>query len=392
MNCETLLELIDRGEDSKIQFKVNFSHINALAAEIAAFSNSDGGHILVGVENGGNIKGLSKEDVKHLNQWISNACSQKILPPVQVFTENIICDGKRVLVINVLRGINKPYVVNKTEYWIKIGSDKRRASREELIRLFQASGSLYADELPVLNSTINDIKLHAFNEFCKEYYRNDYYAVTLTQETLLRNLKLLTNHNVSLAGLLFFGHNPQQFKSQFMIKAVAYAGNEIGGTKYLDSEDILGTIPNQFKDAMGFLKRNLKKTQKEQDFNSIGIIEIPEIALQEIIVNALIHRDYFINSTVRIFIFDDRVEIISPGKLPDQVSIENIKEGIQIARNPLLLSLTSKFATIGKIPYRGIGSGILRTIQECREAHIAEPIFEENKTPEFFKVTLLRNN
>ncbi|MDI6600581.1 MAG: ATP-binding protein [Thermoanaerobacteraceae bacterium] len=136
---------------------------------------------------------------------------------------------------------------------------------------------------------------------------------------------------------------------------------------------------------MGFIKRNLRKIQRD-NFNLPSIWEVPEIALEEAVVNALVNRDYFINSSVRVFIFKDWIEIISPGKLPNTTNIENIKQGIQIARNPILLSFVPKL----KIPYRGIGSGIRRMIIECKKAGISEPEFIEDRVKEEFKVIFYR--
>ena len=145
-------------------------------------------------------------------------------------------------------------------------------------------------------------------------------------------------------------------------------------------------FPLIYRDSMAFLKRNLRKEQKGQSFNLTGLLEIPEIAIEEAIVNALVHRDYFIDSSIRIFVFDNRVEIVSPGRLPNSVTTENIRLGIQMVRNPILLSFVNKL----KIPYRGIGSGIIRMIQECKNAGIDEPEFIEDLMTEQFKVIFSR--
>ena len=132
--------------------------------------------------------------------------------------------------------------------------------------------------------------------------------------------------------------------------------------------------------------RNLRKRQNGQNFNFPGVMEIPQIALEEAVVNALVHRDYLINSSIRVFIFDNRVEIISPGKLPNTATIETIKVGIQIVRNPILVSFVPKL----ELPYRGLGSGIPRMIEECRKAKLPEPEFIEDKITETFKVVFYR--
>jgi len=387
-----LVEIISRGEDSKTQFKRQFNSIDALAVEIAAMLNSDGGQIFVGVSDSGEIIGV--EDVRKLNQWISNACSQKMEPPASVITENLRINDKLVIVISVPLGTDKPYAVNKTEFWIKaclersrsIRADKRRATREELRRLMQASGSFYADEMPLAHTNLDDFDRFRFKYFYKQQYGQEIKHLDTSTERILSNLKLLKSPHLTLAGLLLFGKEPQRIRPQFMVKAVTFIGNSLGGTEYLDSEDINSTLSEQFKNAMGFLKRNLRKRQNGQNFNFPGVMEIPQIALEEAVVNALVHRDYLINSSVRVFIFDNRVEIISPGKLPNTATIETIKVGIQIVRNPILVSFVPKL----EIPYRGLGSGIPRMIEECSKAKLPEPEFIEDKITETFKVVFYR--
>jgi len=384
MDCQELLQTIKKGEDSKTQFKATIDSIDGLAAEIAAFANTEGGMIIIGVSDSGEIVGV--DNINKLNQMISNAASSKLEPPISVITENIICNDRLVVIISVPRGENKPYAANRTDYWIKVGADKRRATREELRRLMQASGNIYTDEMVLPATSINDIDMFVFKEFYEREYGFSIDESGLPLKTILTNLKLIKGENLTLAGLMLFGKKPERIRPQFIIKAVAFYGTDVSTKQYLDSENIEGTILKQYENAMGFLRRNLRKVQRGQDFNSVGLWEIPEIALQEAVVNALVHRDYFIDSSIRIFIFDDRVEIISPGKLPNTVTVDNIKQGIQIARNPILLSFVPKL----RIPYRGIGSGIKRMIAECKSAGIKEPDFIEDVNLQEFKVIFYR--
>jgi predicted HTH transcriptional regulator len=136
-------------------------------------------------------------------------------------------------------------------------------------------------------------------------------------------------------------------------------GNSIGGNEYRDSIDILGTIPELFHEGMLFFKRNLKHLQAGQSFNSVGKMEISEIALEELLQNALLHRDYTKNAPIRLMIFDDRIEIVSPGCLPNSLTVENIKMGNAVVRNNLLVSYASKL-----MRYRGFGSGIVRSLEQ----------------------------
>jgi len=384
MTVNELYKVIDRGEDSKTQFKQQFNSIDALAVELSAMLNSEGGMLIVGVNDSGEIIGV--KDVRKLNQWISNACSQKIEPPASVITENLVIDDKLVVVIKIPLGTDKPYAVNKTSFWIKVGADKRRATREELRRLMQSSGSFYADEIAITNTSLDDLDLFRFRYFYREQYEQEIENLDSSTQRILSNLKLFKSSNLTLAGLLLFGKDTQRIRPQFVVKAVAFIGNSIAGTEYLDSEDIGSTLPEQYKNTMGFLKRNLRKRQNGQNFNIPGIIEIPQVALEEAVVNALVHRDYLINSSIRVFIFDNRVEIISPGKLPDSATVDNIKLGIQIVRNPVLVSFVTKLG----LPYRGLGSGIPRILQECRQAGLPEPELIEDKIAETFQVVFSR--
>ena len=386
MTVKELRELVNQGEDSTTQLKRQFNSVGAVASEIAAMLNSEGGKIIVGVSDQGEIVGV--ERLRELNQWISNACSQKIEPPASVITELLTVDEKRVMVIRVALGANKPYAVDKTAFWVKVGADKRRATREELRRLMQASGVSYADEMPLAGTRLDDLDQFRFRLFCEQQYGSaaDSLNLNLNLDRILSNLKLMKDLNLTFAGLLLFGNEPQRVRPQFVVKAVAFDGNSPTGTAYLDSEDMGYTLSEQFKNTMGFLGRNLHKLQNGQNFNSTGIWEVPKVALEEAVANALIHRDYLISSSIRVFIFDDRVEIISPGHLPDTATIESIKAGIQIVRNPILASFAPKLG----FPYRGLGTGVPRMIEECRNSNLPEPQLIEDKTGEVFRVVFHR--
>ena len=175
---------------------------------------------------------------------------------------------------------------------------------------------------------------------------------------LLRNLNLARDGIPNLAGLLLFGNAPHVFKPAFVIKAVAFPGTVPHDSHYLDSEDIEGTLPEQYRHGMAFIKRNLHHVQGNQGFNSPGQLEVPEEVFEELLVNALVHREYFISAAVRLLIFADRIEIISPGHLPNHLDIEQIRFGLSNLRNPALAS-----HAFHMLPYRGLGSGIPRVTE-----------------------------
>lgn len=358
MKKSEILKRIEHGEDSQYQFKENFTNSEQVAAEMVAFSNSRGGYLLVGISDDGKVKGLSKEDIHRLNQLISNTATVNVSPPITPLTEIVEIEDKKVLVVEVKQGINKPYCTNKNIFYTKVGADKRKISREELLRLFQDSGHLSADEMLIFDSTIDQLNLDKFKKFFEKNYEQSIQETGLPLEKLLQNLNLFKDGHLNLAGLLLFGEHPQQFKPIFLIKAVSFFGNDIAGTEYRNSEDITGDMENLYKDGIGFLLRSLDKVQDGQNFNSLGILEVSRIALEEVLQNALIHRSYFKNAPIRLLVFDNRVEIISPGKLPNGLTIENIKYGNTVARNHIIASFASKL-----LPYRGLGTGIQRAIK-----------------------------
>ena len=380
MEVALILERIELGEDSTTQFKENISNNTSLAEEIVAFSNASGGLIIVGIKDNGEIIGLSSNDIRRLNNMISNVSSEQVKPPVNPLTQTIKVFDKILMLIDIKQGINKPYCTNSGSYITKTGADKRRISQEELQRLFQESQKFHADELIVYGSKIDDIDSKAINNYYTEKYGEEIGSHDIDKNKILENLYLAKDGNLTLAGLLLFGRNPQIRKPMFIMKAVSFVGNELSGTLYRDSEDIKGNITDLFKGGMSFVTRNLHKIQREKDFNSVGDLEIPKIVLEELLVNAIIHRDYFIEASINLFIFDNRIEIISPGRLPNNLNVENIKHGISIIRNPIITSFASNL-----LPYRGIGSGILRAIKNYKQIE-----FINDMESERFKVIIYR--
>jgi ATP-dependent DNA helicase RecG len=358
MDTLTLLETLAKGEDTHTQFKENIHNPEQLAQEMIAFSNSLGGTIIIGVSDKGEIKGLVDEDIRRLNQTIANTSSENVKPPIFPKTEIIAIEDRKVLLVHIPYGVNKPYCTNKGVYYTKSGSDKRKVSQDELRRLFQESGKLYAEEMIFKNATGRDIDLEMFKEFHEKKYGVPFEGDEKSLSQVLENLNLASDGFPNLAGLFLFGKNPMKFIPLSQVIAVSFVGNDLGGGEYRDSENIEGNLKKLYTAGLAFLKRNLKKIQNGQDFNSTGILEIPQPVLEELLINALIHRDFFISSNIRLLIFDNRIEIISPGKLPNNLTVEKIKRGVSIKRNQTLASFAFDL-----IPYRGIGSGILRALR-----------------------------
>ena len=364
METIELIELLSRGEDSHTQFKQaqDIRNATSLAAEMVAFANAEGGRILIGVDDLGSIVGITQDDIRRLNNLVSNVASENVRPPINPITENVNTEKGLVMVVTIREGLSKPYADNQGIFWMKSGANKRPVtSREEIQRMMQRAGLVHADEVPVEGTTLDSLDDDHFNGFFqKQYGRSVKQALEdsgLTMARLLNNLGLAKDETLNLAGLILFGRDPQRHRPAFVVKAVSFVGNDPAGVKYRDSEDIGGCLRDMHTRTMSFITRNLRRLQGDKDFNTEGDLEIPAVAIEELVVNMLLHRDYFISAPWRIMIFDDRIELISPGALPNNLTIENIRNGVSVIRNPLIASFATK-----ELPYRGIGTGILRAL------------------------------
>lgn len=365
MNSLELLDLISTGETSKVQFKEELPNRESISREIVAMSNSIGGVILIGVKDvTGEIIGLNSKQIEEYDRVVSEV-ADNLKPPVYIKTEVVKIEqdveSSNVLIVHIQEGINKPYKTSKGEIYVKQGSNKRLLTdNAEIMRLFQHSGNLLADEMVVHGTSIDDIDEKRFSDYFKIEFENTFEEKGLTLEQALKAKRVLRNNQLTLAGLLFFGKAPQSIKPAFTIKAVSYFGNDIEGNQYRSKpKDFTGTIPELFEKGIDFFNNNLHFIQSGESFNSPGKLEISRIALEELLQNALVHRDYFKNSPIRLLIYDNRIEIISPGKLPNSLTIEDIKYGNPVIRNNQLV-----FFSIHTLPFSGLGSGIKRALTE----------------------------
>lgn len=368
MDALELLDLIQMGESSEVQFKVRVNNANSIGAEMVAFSNTKGGLIIIGVDDKtGQINGLSFEETQYTNELLANAASNNVKAPIYIYTETVRVDEQNVIVAHIAEGTSKPHMDNNGIIWVKNGSDKRKViAKEEIARLLQSSGNLFADETIVNGTTINDIDEEFFQEFIVEKTKKSIEELGQSTASLLSNLGMLKKSEISLGGLLLFGKNPQQFRPTFTVQCISIVGNDISTNEFRDKEDpFTGNLKELYDKTLSFITRNLKKIQKKDGFNSPSELEIPIETIEELLVNALIHRDYFISSSIKVFIFDDRIEIISPGKLPNTLTIDNIKIGTSIPRNPILFT-NARYI----LPFVGVGSGIPRALENSPDLEL----------------------
>ncbi len=371
MNKTDLQALIDNGEDSGVEFKRDDVANYDLAKELVALLNLDGGTILLGVENDGSIAGTTRES---LEEWVAQLCRVKIDPPVIPFlswVRNAEPD-RDVLAVRVTIGPDKPYArIHNTRktYFLRVGTTSHEASRDELERMFQASGRLHYGLKPVPGA--------GFDAFDQRRLR-DYFTRVLGGaapaedhpegwETLLRNVDLMTvsagQQVATIDGLLLFGRIPRRFLPQSGVRALCFPGVEPGYATRAD-EDLRGPmvplgVPSDIvesglvEQAWDFVRRNTTPIARLYDTRRIDRWEYPESVVREAVVNALVHRDYSIAGTdITLAIFSDRLEIVSPGRLPNTVTTDGMRAGARYARNQTLVNIMRDY---GYADARGMG-------------------------------------
>ncbi|EES69325.1 RNA-binding domain-containing protein [Bacteroides thetaiotaomicron] len=407
MNEIDIIQQIKSGEVSKVQFKERLLDNYDIGCELVAFSNARGGTLVIGVKDKtGSINSLSYQEVQETTNTLTNIASENVVPAIIVEVETIPVDDGSLVLAHIKEGLNKPYHDNRGIVWVKNGADKRKVfDNAELAEMMTDCGSFSPDEAGVRDATIKDldentIKTFLSNKFEKVLVRKGLVGDALREasldtvssaiasghdgEKLLRNLRFIRpDGKITVAAMLLFGKYTQRWLPVMTAKCICFVGNNLGGTQFRDKvndADIEGNLLHQFESIMDFFTRNLRHIQVGDEFNSQGVLEIPYISLVEFTVNALVHRSLNAKAPIRIFIFDDRVEIHSPGTLPNGLNVDDIVVGTSMPRNMFLFT-----NAIHLLPYTGAGSGMLRALSEGMKVS-----FTNNDRTNEFVITINR--
>ncbi len=408
MTTEDILKLRDQGEVSTVQFKERLMNNYDIGCELVAFSNSRGGQLIVGINDvSGKINPLSFSEVQEVTNLLGNIASENVVPNILLDIDTVPIEEGSVVIATIKEGLNKPYHDNKGIVWVKNGADKRKVfDNTELAEMMSDCGSFMPDEAAINHASIHDlnektIKTFLYNKFetvlKKKGMTGDLFLQASLDEVcgaiaqghdkvkLLRNLHfILPDGRLTVAAILLFAKYTQRWLPVMTAKCISFVGNFIGGTQFRDKvndTDMEGNLLHQFETIMSFFTRNLKTIQVKKEFNSIGQLEIPYTCLVELVVNALVHRSLNWKAPIRIFIFDNRVEIHSPGTLPNGLSVDDIVAGTSMPRNNFLFA-----NAIYLLPYTGAGSGIQRALNEDNRLS-----FSNNESLQEFMITIARN-
>lgn len=407
MTTEDILQLRNRGEVSKVQFKERILDKYDIGCELVAMSNFRGGQLVIGInDKTGEFNPLSYAEVQETTNMLGNIASENVVPSILLDIDTASVEGGSVVVATIKEGNNKPYHDNKGIVWIKNGADKRKVfDNAELAEMMSECGSFAPDEAVVRDATLDDLdedtlKIFLQNRFSLVLEKKGIVGDALRETSLddiagaiakghnlnklMRNLRFIRpDGNLTVAAMLLFGKYPQRWLPVMTAKCICFVGNNIGGKQFRDKvndADMEGNLLHQFETIMSFFTRNLRNIQVEEEFNSLGKLEIPYGSLVEFVVNALVHRSLNWNAPIRIFIFDNRVEIHSPGILPNGLQVEDITNGTSMPRNNFLFS-----NAIYLLPYTGAGTGIQRALEDGLQVE-----FKNDERTHEFLITIAR--
>ena len=393
MNRTDLALLIHQDENSGVEFKRDDVPPARLAKEMAALLNLEGGYILLGVEKDGSVSGLTRAR-EQAEEWVMEVARVHLRPATIPFWETLDWgEGKKVGVISLPADApDKPYKCRRGSAWvtqIRVGTTSRDATDEEEARLYMQSGRLQYDRKPMPGASLNDFDMRRLVNYFRDVRRQFCPPVEDREGwmRLLLNTELMYEDRgrslPSAGGLLLFGVQPQRYLPQAGISAAAYSGIEKdydareravlrGAVVSLFPEPLAKTgqeypkLPTTFSEASGavesgvvdqamdFVRRNITIAASiDNGGRRVERWDYPIEAVREAVVNAVAHRDYTISvMDIELSIYSDRLEIISPGRLPNTVTVDKMRAGYRASRNELIKEVLRDY---GYVEATGLG-------------------------------------
>lgn len=409
MTKTELLELIENGESSGVEFKRDDVRPEQLAKEIVALANFQGGVILLGVEDDGAITGIQRE---HLEEWVMDTVfGRYVHPMILPFFETVQMDGgRRVAVISLTQGTAKPYVVRdkgREEIFVRAGSTSRKASREQQARLFALGGMLHAELLPVSGTALRDLDLDRLHDYLARVLNDpEVPADPAAWAKRLTGLGFMTERAggepvCTIAGTLLFGRRPRWALRQAGVRWMAFPGDTMD---YAASDDHILDEPlvglwrtrdgSRVLERGGLMESLIERMRPFVSAESADLADgvrrerrwhYPPAALREALVNALAHRDWTRVEDVEVVAYADRLEIRSPGALQNSMTVEKMLAGQRSPRNPLIVDVLRDY---GYVDARGMGVRS-KIVPLSRQHNGVDPEFEA--TEDYVLVRFWRN-
>ncbi len=369
-----IIEIIKKGESERVEFKESLAEIKEILQTIVAFANSKGGIILIGVNDNGEIKGVNigKNTVEDLVVKIENSISPKIFPEVSMVT----VEGKRIIKISVEEGKNKPYFL-RGKCFKRVGKNNIKMSGDEIKKVIEEKIKAWELVERRLVGNLNDIDKEKVKEFINKMYFYRKTKFSGNELEFLKKLGVIVRNRVTLAGILLFGKWPQAIVPYACVKLM----RKVNG-KIVEADVAEGRIDEQIDKTISFIRKYIPKEYQIIGGRREEIWVIPEEVIREMVVNAIVHRDYSIPSPIIVKYVDEEIIITNPGDLLPPLTLDDLyKSHPSILRNPIIGRCLFLLNYI-----EGWGEGISTSIELCRKANCPIPIFKEEKG--FFTVII----
>jgi ATP-dependent DNA helicase RecG len=358
MDANNIENILNQRNNDRVSFIDRIEDPYQLCEQMVAIANGNGGMVIIGINRSGESLQLGQNDIVSAMRMITQASFELIQPSIFPKTQIVTYLNAKAIVINIPYCFQKPYCTIGGRFLIKKDNDIKEMNIDELRELFQEKMVNQADQMIIEGLDHKQIDFEMFQSFFKKKFQIEM-PEHIPLMTILESMKLASNGQINTSGMLLFGTYPTEKFALSQIVAMAFFGNDTSVLEYRDSENYEGNIPQLFEKGFDFIDKNLSAASEE---NSL-LKEIPKYVVQEILINALVHRsyymDYFTSGNTVISVFDDRIEIESPGALPDNLCTDSIKNGNAFQRNPTISNYL-----IDIIPFRGIGLGLSSIVED----------------------------
>ena len=356
-------------ESQTLEFKKEIPKNDQVIKTVIGFCNHVGGRLIIGVENDGTIVGVGENEAMQIMEWLEHSIYQAATPPIipKVMAQRI--GDKIVLEIKISSGMNKPYFI-KSEgpdkgTYIRVGRSVLRANADMIDELRWQTRGLSFDAMPVYRTTREDLDFDKIKQFLASRYKQ---ADVTISEDVLKSYELMTEEQTlaypTVCGILHFGKRVEQWFPEAMIICTHFAG--VSGREAIATRDCKGTLFEQFAGAYEFGLSCLNRSFTIQGALREEKYELPEIAYRELLLNAIVHRNYHLRAPIKISIYQDRIEIFSPGEFPTPFA--SLKLGLTDIRNMAICKIFREARLMEKL-----GTGLLTVFDSYAKWGLPEP-------------------
>ncbi|MES2200268.1 MAG: RNA-binding domain-containing protein [Chlamydiota bacterium] len=358
-------------ESSTLELKKTIPENEQIIKTVIGFCNRYGGKLVIGVDSDRNIVGIPEDKIQNIMEYLDKSIFESCAPPIipSIYSQRI--GDKFLLIVEVSAGMNKPYFrksenLDKGTY-IRLGRSTVRATAEMIEDLkWQSRGRSY-DMMPAYQSSEEDLEKNKILDFLNS--RKTPHIENINNRILLSYDLIIEEHGAiynTVGGQLLFGKEPQKFFSESTILCTHFSGTS--GREALGSVECTGTLFEQFYTAYNFITGRLSKSFSIRGIKRKEELEIPEAAIREILLNAVIHRNYHIEAPIKVAIYDNRIEIFSPGVFPGPLDTRNLMFGLTFIRNKVICKVFREANLIEKL-----GSGFITLFESYEKKGLHKP-------------------